>query len=125
MRPDAAQVYSVAGLRPVVDPGGYVHPTAVLVGDVIIGPECDIGPNSVLRGDFGRARLSRAAHFQKTCVAHNVPGEDATGEDHGHIGHGAILHGCHTGENANRLGRASRAPDGWQPGPRGARTRPR
>ncbi len=93
-------IYAVDGLRPVIDPSSYIHPTAVIVGDVIIGPECYIGPNSVLRGDFGRITLGVAANFQETCVAHSFPGEDVTVDAYGHIGHGAILHGCHIGENA-------------------------
>lgn len=100
MRADTPHIFAVDGLRPVIDPSSYVHPTAVVLGDVIIGPECYIGPNSVLRGDFGRITLGVAANFQETCVAHSFPGEDVTVEDYGHIGHGAILHGCHVGENA-------------------------
>ncbi len=46
--------YSIEGIVPVVHPGAFVHETAVLIGDVIIGDGCYIGPNAVLRGDFGR-----------------------------------------------------------------------
>ena len=48
-------VYSIDGVTPVVDPTAYVHPTAVLIGDVIVGPGCYVGPTACLRGDFGRA----------------------------------------------------------------------
>ncbi|MEM7379288.1 MAG: hypothetical protein AAF460_17520 [Pseudomonadota bacterium] len=54
----------------------------------------------MLRGDFGRVRLGDAANVQETGFAHSVLGEHVTIEDHGHIGHGAILHGCHIGGNA-------------------------
>ena len=47
-------IYSIEGLVPVVDPGAFVHETAVLIGDVIISQGCYVGPNAVLRGDFGR-----------------------------------------------------------------------
>ena len=47
-------VYQIDGLTPVVDPSSYVHPTAVLIGDVIVGKHVYIGPNASLRGDFGR-----------------------------------------------------------------------
>ncbi|MEM6985715.1 MAG: transferase hexapeptide repeat family protein [Pseudomonadota bacterium] len=96
----AAHFYSFDGIKPVIDSSAFVHPTAVVIGDVIVGPDCYVGPNSVLRGDFGRIRLGRAANFQETCVAHSFPGEDVTVEDYGHIGHGAVLHGCTVGENA-------------------------
>ena len=46
--------YSLEGVVPVVDPSAYVHPSAVLIGDVIVGPDCYVGPCASLRGDFGR-----------------------------------------------------------------------
>ncbi|EAR60001.1 phenylacetic acid degradation protein PaaY [Neptuniibacter caesariensis] len=94
------QVYSIDGITPVVDPTAYVHPTAVLIGDVIIGPGCYVGPNAALRGDFGRLILEEGANVQDTCVLHGFPGTDTVVEKDGHIGHGAVLHGCRIGRNA-------------------------
>ncbi|WP_028300978.1 phenylacetic acid degradation protein PaaY [Oceanospirillum beijerinckii] len=94
------QVYSIDGITPVVDPTAFVHPTAVLIGDVIIGPRCYIGPNACLRGDFGRLVIKAGANVQDTCVMHGFPGTDTVVEEDGHIGHGAVLHGCHIGKNA-------------------------
>lgn len=94
------QVYSIDGITPVVDPTAFVHPTAVLIGDVIIGPHCYIGPNACLRGDFGRLVIKAGANVQDTCVMHGFPGTDTVVEEDGHIGHGAVLHGCHIGKNA-------------------------
>ena len=62
--------YSLDGLTPVVDPTAYVHPSAVLIGDVIIGPHCYVGPLASLRGDFGRIVLEEGANLQDTCVMH-------------------------------------------------------
>jgi phenylacetic acid degradation protein len=93
-------VYSIDGIVPVVDPTAFVHPTAVLIGDVIIGPNCYIGPNACLRGDFGRLVIKKGANVQDTCVMHGFPGTDTIIEEDGHIGHGAVLHGCHIGKNA-------------------------
>lgn len=86
--------YSIEGVIPVVDPSAYVHPTAVLIGDVIIGPDCYIGPAACLRGDFGRIVLERGANVQDTCVVHGFPAHDTIIEENGHIGHGAVLHSC-------------------------------
>lgn len=86
--------YAIEGVIPVVDPSAYVHPTAVLIGDVIIGPECYVGPAACLRGDFGRIVLERGANVQDTCVIHGFPTHDTVVEENGHIGHGAILHSC-------------------------------
>lgn len=86
--------YSIEGVIPVVDPSAYVHPTAVLIGDVIVGPDCYVGPTACLRGDFGRIVLQRGANVQDTCVIHGFPGHDTVVEENGHIGHGAVLHSC-------------------------------
>ena len=92
--------YEIDGIRPVVDPSAYVHPTAVLIGDVIVGPECYIGPCAVLRGDFGRIELKRGSNLQDTCVVHGFPAQDTVVEENGHIGHGAVLHSCVIRRNA-------------------------
>ena len=94
------KVYAIDGITPVVHPDTYVHPSAVLIGDVIIGPGCYVGPNACLRGDFGRLIMERGSNIQDTCVMHGFPGTDTVVEEDGHIGHGAVLHGCRIGRNA-------------------------
>ena len=86
--------YALDGITPVVDPSAHVHPTAGLIGDVIVGPGCYIGPGAALRGDFGRIVIGRGANVQDNCVMHGFPESDTVVEENGHIGHGAILHGC-------------------------------
>jgi len=93
-------VYSIDGITPVVDPTTYVHPSAVLIGDVIVGSGCYIGPFASLRGDFGRLDVRAGANLQDCCVMHGFPGTDTIVEEDGHIGHGAILHGCVVQRNA-------------------------
>jgi carbonic anhydrase/acetyltransferase-like protein (isoleucine patch superfamily) len=86
--------YEFEGLVPVVDPTAFVHPTAVLIGDVHVGPGAFVGPLSTLRGDFGRIEVREGANFQDGCVFHSFPGASAILDRDGHVGHGAILHGC-------------------------------
>ena len=93
-------VYEINGVTPVVDPNAYVHPSAVLIGDVIVAAGCYIGPAACLRGDFGRIDIRAGANLQDTCVAHGFPGTDTIVEEDGHIGHGAVLHGCVVRRNA-------------------------
>lgn len=93
-------VYSINGVTPVVDPTAFVHPSAVLIGDVIVGANCYVGPCASLRGDFGRIELRSGANLQDVCVMHGFPGTDTLVEEDGHIGHGAILHGCIVRRNA-------------------------
>lgn len=86
--------YSIDGLIPVVDPGAYVHPSAVLIGDVIVGAGCYVGPCASLRADFGRIVLHAGANVQDSCIVHGFPFADTVVEEDGHIGHGAVLHAC-------------------------------
>lgn len=95
-----ARVYSYDGVVPVIDPAAFVHSEAVVIGDVIVGAGVYVGPCAVLRGDFGRIVLHPGCNVQETCVVHSFPGKDVVVETEGHIGHGAVLHGCHIGRNA-------------------------
>jgi phenylacetic acid degradation protein len=94
------KVFAVNGVTPVVDPSAFVHPSAVLIGDVIVGARCYVGPAASLRGDFGRIEVRTGANIQDCCVMHGFPGTDTVVEEEGHIGHGAILHGCVVRRNA-------------------------
>lgn len=88
------QVYSIDGLVPVVDPSAFVHESAVLVGDVIVGARAYVGPGACLRGDFGRIVVEEGANIQDTCMLHGFPGKDTVVGREATIGHGAVLHGC-------------------------------
>ena len=92
--------YRLEGITPVVHPDAFVHEAAVLIGDVLIGAGCYIGPYASLRGDFGRIIVEQGANVQDTCVMHSFPGKDCIVARNGHIGHGAVLHGCRIGRNA-------------------------
>lgn len=92
--------YQIDGVTPVVHPSAYVHPTAVLIGDVHVGANCYVGPGASLRGDFGRIVMEAGSNLQDSCVVHAFPGRDAIVRRNGHVGHGAILHGCTIEEDA-------------------------
>jgi phenylacetic acid degradation protein len=94
------RVWAINGITPVIDPSAFVHPSAVLIGDIIVGAGCYIGPLASLRGDFGRLEVRAGANIQDSCVMHGFPGTDTIVEEDGHIGHGAILHGCVVKRNA-------------------------
>lgn len=95
-----ALVYAYDDVIPVVDPTAFVHPAAVLIGDVIVGPGCYVGPSACLRGDFGRIVMEAGSNLQETCVVHAFPNLETVIEEEGHIGHGAVLHGCRICRNA-------------------------
>jgi phenylacetic acid degradation protein len=88
------KVYSIDGIVPVVHPSAFVHESAVLVGDVIVGARAYIGPCACLRGDFGRILVEEGANIQDTCMLHGFPGKDTVVGAEATIGHGAVLHGC-------------------------------
>ena len=94
------KVYSIDGLTPVVHPEAYVHPSAVLIGDVHVGPGVYIGPLASLRGDFGRLVIEAGANLQDCCVVHGFPESDTVIEQDGHVGHGAIIHSARVCRNA-------------------------
>jgi phenylacetic acid degradation protein len=88
------KVYSIDGITPVVDPTAFVHPSAVLIGDVIVGARAYIGPFASLRGDFGRIVVEEGANIQDHCMLHGFPGKDTVVGAEVTFGHGAVLHGC-------------------------------
>lgn len=95
-----AQIFSFDGVVPVAHPSAWLHPSATLIGDVVVGPACYVGPGAVLRGDFGRIVMEAGSNIQDNCVAHSFPDAEVRLEEDGHVGHGAVLHGCVVGRNA-------------------------
>lgn len=92
-------IFSFKGFIPVIDESSFVHPQATVVGNVIIGKEVYIGPGAVLRGDWGGIIIHDGCNVQENCTIHMFPGTTVILEKNAHIGHGAIIHGAHIGEN--------------------------
>ena len=86
-------VWEIDGAIPVVDPTAYVHPTAVLIGDVIIGPGCYVGPTACLRGDFGPIEMQTGSNVQDGCIVQRnaLVGMNAVVNDNAVIGESAIV----------------------------------
>ncbi|MCL2716210.1 MAG: transferase hexapeptide repeat family protein [Alphaproteobacteria bacterium] len=93
------KVYAINGVIPVIEPGAFVHPDAVLIGDVIVEAGCYIGPCASLRGDFGRIIVRKGSNVQDSCILHSLPGFDAVIGANGHIGHGAVIHSAQLADN--------------------------
>jgi phenylacetic acid degradation protein len=91
--------YSFNGIKPVVDPSAFVHPQAVVTGDVTIGKHCYIGPGAALRADWGKIILEDGCNVQENCTIHMFPGLTVLLKEGAHIGHGAIIHGSTIGKN--------------------------
>jgi carbonic anhydrase/acetyltransferase-like protein (isoleucine patch superfamily) len=91
--------YEFNGIRPVVDRSSFVHPTAVITGNVTIGKNCYIGPGAALRGDWGAIVLEDGCNVQENCTVHMFPGLTVLLKEGAHIGHGAVIHGATVGRN--------------------------
>src|SRR5699024_3348861 len=92
-------IYKLGKFIPVVHESSFVHPLAVVIGNVIIGKKCYIGPGAVIRGDWGEIILKDGVNVQENCTVHVFPGKTVTLEESAHIGHGAIIHGANIKEN--------------------------
>jgi phenylacetic acid degradation protein len=91
--------YSFNGFTPVVDPSSFVHPQAVVTGNVIIGKQVYIGPGAALRGDWGQIIIEDGCNVQENCTVHMFPGVTVKLAKGAHVGHGAVIHGATIGEN--------------------------
>jgi carbonic anhydrase/acetyltransferase-like protein (isoleucine patch superfamily) len=83
-----------AGRRPVVDPGAFVAPTAVLVGDVTVAAGASVWYGAVLRADFGPIVVGAGSNVQDNCVLHAAEGLPTVLEDEVTVGHLATMEGC-------------------------------
>ncbi|WP_018128011.1 gamma carbonic anhydrase family protein [Balneola vulgaris] len=92
-------IYSYKGYKPVIHKSAYVHPLAAVTGNVIIGKDVYIGPGAAIRGDWGKIVIEDGCNVQENCTIHMFPGVTVTLEKGAHVGHGAIIHGAHLGEN--------------------------
>jgi phenylacetic acid degradation protein len=91
--------YAFGEYIPVVHETAYVHPQAVVTGNVTIGKDVYIGPGAMLRGDWGGILVSEGCNIQENCVVHMFPGITVVLEEEAHIGHGAIIHGARIGRH--------------------------
>lgn len=97
-----ALVIPFAGKRPRIDPSAFLAPTAVIIGDVTIGPESSVWFGAVIRGDSPDHGIviGKRTSIQENCVVHvgrwgpTVVGDDVT------VGHGAKFECCTIGNRS-------------------------
>ena len=93
-------LYALDDLEPTIDPTAWVHPEAVVIGNVTIGPESTIWPTVVLRGDHGTITIGARTSVQDGTVVHCTPTNPTTIGDDCVIGHNAHLEGCTVGRGS-------------------------
>lgn len=83
------------GIKPTVPQSCYVEDTAVVIGDVVLGEDCSVWFNAVIRADVNYIRIGDRTNVQDLCMLHVthdthplIIGSGVT------IGHNAVLHGC-------------------------------
>jgi len=91
--------YEFNGIKPVVHESSFIHPQAVVTGNVIIGKDVYIAPGCALRGDWGKIIIEDGCNVQENCTVHMFPGVTVLLKTSAHIGHGAIIHGATIGKN--------------------------
>ncbi len=87
-------LYELAGVAPRIDPDAYIHPDAVVIGDVTVGPESSVWPGAVLRGDYGTITVGGGTSIQDGTVVHAGPGFPTMIGDRCVVGHLTHLEGC-------------------------------
>jgi carbonic anhydrase/acetyltransferase-like protein (isoleucine patch superfamily) len=87
-------IYALGSDEPEIDEAAFVHPDAVVIGRVRIGPEASVWPCAVLRGDHGRIEIGARTSVQDGTVVHcthdwpTLIGAECV------VGHNAHLEGC-------------------------------
>jgi carbonic anhydrase/acetyltransferase-like protein (isoleucine patch superfamily) len=90
-------IYALGTVEPDIDPTAYVHPEAVVIGNVWIGPEATIWPGAVLRGDQSIIRIGARTSIQDNSVLHTTPELATEVGEECIVGHLAHLEGCRVG----------------------------
>ena len=87
-------IYTLGDQVPSIDPEAFVHPDAVIIGDVTLGPDATVWPGAVLRGDYGRITVGARTSIQDGTVIHAGPGFPTVIGDGCVVGHLVHLEGC-------------------------------
>jgi len=87
-------IYALGDAVPSIHPDAYIHPDAVIIGNVRIGAGSSVWPGAVIRGDEGDIIIGERTSIQDNCVLHTTPQDPTTIGDDCVIGHMVHLEGC-------------------------------
>jgi carbonic anhydrase/acetyltransferase-like protein (isoleucine patch superfamily) len=93
-------IYALGDQIPDIDPAAYIHPDAVIIGSVRIGPHSSVWPNAVLRGDDGEINIGSHSSVQDCSVIHCTAEHPTVVGDECVIGHIVHLEGCTIADRA-------------------------
>lgn len=80
------------GKFPLIGKDTYIHASADVFGDVVLGDGCWVGPGARLRGDYGKIVVGSYTAVEDNVVIHARPDEQTTVGDWVTLGHGCIIH---------------------------------
>jgi len=93
-------IIELDGIGPDIDDSAYLAPTAVIVGDVTIGPGASVWFGTVIRGDEGKVTIGARSNIQDNAVLHVNHAADTVVESDVTIGHGVVMEGCRVGKSS-------------------------
>ena len=93
-------LYRFEDREPTIDPTAYIAETALVIGDVQIGPRCYVGHGAILRGDYGTIVIGEGTAVEEAVIIHARPGDRTVVGKFVTIGHGAMLHNTTVHDNA-------------------------
>ncbi|MET0458531.1 MAG: gamma carbonic anhydrase family protein [Ilumatobacteraceae bacterium] len=99
-------IYALGDQVPDIDASAYIHPEAVIIGSVTIGPESSVWPCAVRRADDGSIRIGARTSIQDGSVLHTTREHPTVVGDDCVIGHLVHLEGC-TVEDRSLVGNGS------------------
>lgn len=93
-------ILPVNGIFPKLGENCFVAPNATIVGDVVMGDDCSVWFNAVIRGDVNSIRIGNKVNIQDGAVLHcTYLKTKVTLGNNVSIGHNAIVHGCTVHDN--------------------------
>ncbi|MFA7324821.1 MAG: gamma carbonic anhydrase family protein, partial [Candidatus Nanopelagicales bacterium] len=87
-------IYAIGDREPQIDPTAFIHPDAVVIGDVRIGPESSVWPTAVLRADYGSIIIGAQTSIQDGSIIHCTDEEDTVIGDRCTVGHNVHIEGA-------------------------------
>jgi len=87
-------IYALGDRTPSIHDDAFIHPDAVIIGDVRVGANSSVWPSAVLRGDYGTVIVGERTSIQDGAIIHAVPDFPTVIGDDCVIGHLAHLEGC-------------------------------
>lgn len=90
-----AVILPVKGVHPIIGENNFIAPNATIVGDVVLGSNCSVWFNAVIRGDVNKITIGNDTNIQDGAVIHATYLKASTTiGNRVSVGHNAIVHGC-------------------------------